>query len=391
MIEAFLYLLTGLLGIISFSIILINIKINRVVNIYLVILFYLLSIKFILDSMLKFEIFNDPNKIYRDLIPFMIGTFPCLYLYSKNTVLNSDQIYKRDLIHLLPSLLFGLTNIFWTHNLFPNFPIRYILHIVFFIYVITYMTMTFFKLQKGVWNRSSTISIVDNQNKLLIKWTAFLFFIGLFASIRLLASLFYDLSAPKSNLGLSFQWVSSVLFIILFIKILVSPEMLFGYNAYYKKMNDQKSKKFILVDLWILKESIKINNIQDEQLRSKVLLNLEENLIAIEDLVLNKKWFRNIDSKHNMMATELNIPKSHINYIFKYHSKVSFVEFRKIIRVYDSIQLIEEDFLKSNTLESLASKAGFSSYNPFFTAFKEVTAITPQAYNKKVQSLKKYN
>lgn len=391
MIEAFLFLLTGLLGIISSSIILINIKINRVVNVYLVIVFYLLSIKFILDSMLKFEIFHDSNIIFHDFMPFLSGIFPCLYLYSKNTVLNSNQIYKLDLIHLIPPLLFGFTNIFWPSNIFPNFPIRYIIHIVFFIYVITYMSMIFFKLKKGVWNRKSTISIVDDQNKLLFKWTLFLFVIGLFASIRLLASLFYDLSTSKSNFGQNFLWVSSILFISLYIKILVSPDILFGYNAYYKKMNDPKLKKFILVDLWILKESIKINNIQDEQLRSKVLLNLEENLIAIEDLVLNKKWFRNIDTKHNMMATELNIPKSHINYIFKYHSKVSFVEFRKIIRVYDSIQLIEEDFLKSNTLESLASKSGFSSYNPFFTAFKEVSAITPQAYNKRVQSLKKYN
>jgi AraC-like DNA-binding protein len=251
--------------------------------------------------------------------------------------------------------------------------------------------MIFFKLKKGVWNRKSTISIVDDQNKLLFKWTLFLFVIGLFASIRLLASLFYDLSTSKSNFGQNFLWVSSILYISLYIKILVSPDILFGYNAYYKKMNDPKLKKFVLVDLWVFKESNKINNIQDEQLRTKVLLNLDESLIAIEDLVLNKKWFRNLDSKHNMMATELKIPKSHINYIFKYHSKVSFVEFRKIIRVYDSIQLIEEDFLKSNTLESLASKAGFSSYNPFFTAFKEVTAITPQAYNKRVQSLKKYN
>jgi AraC-like DNA-binding protein len=46
------------------------------------------------------------------------------------------------------------------------------------------------------------------------------------------------------------------------------------------------------------------------------------------------------------------------------------------------MQLIESDFLKINTLDALAMKVGFSSYNPFFTSFKEVTGSTPQAYSK---------
>ena len=89
------------------------------------------------------------------------------------------------------------------------------------------------------------------------------------------------------------------------------------------------------------------------------------------------------------MSAKLEIPKSHLNFIFKYHSKVSFTEFKKIIRVYDSIELIDAHYLKANTLDSLASKVGFSSYNPFFTSFKEVTGITPQAYNKQIVALRK--
>jgi AraC-like DNA-binding protein len=35
-------------------------------------------------------------------------------------------------------------------------------------------------------------------------------------------------------------------------------------------------------------------------------------------------------------------------------------------------------------LDALAIKVGFSSYNPFFTSFKDVTGSTPQAYNKQI-------
>lgn len=49
-------------------------------------------------------------------------------------------------------------------------------------------------------------------------------------------------------------------------------------------------------------------------------------------------------------------------------------------RIQDALNLIEEDYLKVNTLESLAYKTGFASYNPFFSAFKKVTTVSPQDY-----------
>ncbi len=51
-------------------------------------------------------------------------------------------------------------------------------------------------------------------------------------------------------------------------------------------------------------------------------------------------------------------------------------------RIEDSIHLMEAGYLKTNTLESLAYKTGFSSYNPFFSAFKKVTSFSPQDYIK---------
>ena len=83
------------------------------------------------------------------------------------------------------------------------------------------------------------------------------------------------------------------------------------------------------------------------------------------------------------MANRLKIPKSHLTFVFKYLSRVSFTEFKKIVRIHDALQLIEKGYLQSNTIESLASKVGFSSYSPFYTTFKEVTGISPQIYIKK--------
>jgi methylphosphotriester-DNA--protein-cysteine methyltransferase len=60
-----------------------------------------------------------------------------------------------------------------------------------------------------------------------------------------------------------------------------------------------------------------------------------------------------------------------------------------MIKIHDALQLIETGYLKLNTLEGLAIKVGFASYNPFFTSFKEITGTTPQAYNKEFLSDRK--
>ena len=389
MIISFLYLLTGLLGIISASIILINYKINRVANVYLVIIFYLVASKFLFDGLNKLDVFELSNDIYFNFLPFLSALFPLTYLYFKSTAENTKQINYTELIHLVVPIIFGLSNIFWPSDYFPSFPFRSCIHISFLVFVIYYFAASFLILRKKIWKRNTSMAIVDKQNKLLCKWTTFMFVISTLISIRLLTSMFYDLSVPKSTLGLNFQWVSSLILIVLFVKILISPEILFGYNALYNKINEQKSSQFVLIELWIVTNNFKINNVQDELLRTKIRENLTHHLIGIESLALSKKWFRNPDANQTLLSAKLEIPKSHLNFIFKYHSKVSFTEFKKIIRVYDSIELMDAHYLKANTLDSLASKVGFSSYNPFFTSFKEVTGITPQAYNKQIVALRK--
>lgn len=53
------------------------------------------------------------------------------------------------------------------------------------------------------------------------------------------------------------------------------------------------------------------------------------------------------------------------------------------MRISQAIKLIEEGYLKSNTIESLAMNVGFSSYSPFYTSFKKITGTSPQEYTLK--------
>ena len=132
-------------------------------------------------------------------------------------------------------------------------------------------------------------------------------------------------------------------------------------------------------ELWHIGE-IDILNQQDKKLKEKVDSKISDLIKEIEFLSREKNYFRNQKITITDMANELNIPVSHLVYMFKYHCQYTFTEYKTIIKIEDAKRLIESGFLTVNTLESLAIEVGFSSYNPFFTAFKKLAGKSPNEY-----------
>jgi transcriptional regulator GlxA family with amidase domain len=134
-----------------------------------------------------------------------------------------------------------------------------------------------------------------------------------------------------------------------------------------------------------LNYNLDIVNVQDAILKEKIQNNIEFYIVEIEHLALRSNLFFKEAFSAEDLANKLSIPKSHLLYVFKYHSNVSFSDFKKIIRIERAITLMEQDYLKSNTMESLAIDVGFSSYSPFFKSFKTITGLSPQEYYNKVK------
>lgn len=381
MIVQFFYMIVGLLGLITTSIIITQNKTSWVNNIFLLILFVIFSSRFLLEPLFYINENLRPSFSYS---PFLCVVMPVCYLYFENVINGFKKQKLISLLHLVFPICFGTINLINENNGFLGEFSLIILTIVFAIYYITYIVFIYVLLKENVWNRKSKIIIINLQNKLLRKWTIFLFVILVLHSSRLLATLFYDLINNEYSAGHNYQWIAGVIISIVFIKILISPEILFGYNVLYKKIDEQKKLDLALMNIWILTEKKSIKNLQDKVLKEKIYVDLLKNLKDIEDMALKEKWFRDQKSSMVEIAKKIDIPLSHLKFIFKYHCKISFTEFKNIIKIYDALQLIEDGFLKLNTLDSLAIKVGFSSYNPFFTSFKEITGSTPQAYNKKI-------
>lgn len=378
-----LNIITGLLGLITVTIITIRYKSNRVINVYLIFIFIIQSIKFLINGFVGLNFFWFLTHFDTSYFTFFSIGIPALYLYFKNIVADTRSYNAKELKHFILPLALGFCNIFLDKFYVGVISSTYIFYTIFMLFLVFYTILTFQFLKKNVWSRKTELYNVDQQNNLIIKWTLFLFLFASLIALRLLISLFLCLITNTSNsYGQNYQWISAILLDFIFIKILSSPKILYGYNSIYKYIKTHKDTNFILRDFWIVNPKEIITNTQDIILKEKISRNISTYLQDIETLVLRYEILRNPMVSVNDIAHRLDIPKSHVTFVFKYHSKISFTEFKKTIRIYDAIQLIEDNYLKSNTLESLATKVGFSSYNPFFITFKDVTGTTPQIYNK---------
>ncbi|GGA65527.1 hypothetical protein GCM10008015_02860 [Flavobacterium palustre] len=199
--------------------------------------------------------------------------------------------------------------------------------------------------------------------------------------MRLVITVFFDLWVATYSDGETCLWITAVVACVLFFKILLTDETLFTFAV-----NKEVKKKLDLVfdDFWILSHAVLVDN-ADLKLKcvveEKLLIYLQE----IERMVLKQLYFRTPSVSLSDFSARLNIPKSHLIYIFKYHATVSFVEFKRIIQIYDSVDMIDEGYLQSKTLQSLSKKAGFSAYDPFLISFKEITGVVPQEYEKMIK------
>jgi AraC-like DNA-binding protein len=239
--------------------------------------------------------------------------------------------------------------------------------------IVYYVVINYILLRKRYWSETKEIEFKTEHEKLMKKWT-FVFFIAFLVSA---ITIIYDQLLLKDNLHISENFFTWITWLIVFIMILSSPSILNGYISQISRERDKGSK---IISSWRLKPTYTITNPKDIQLSQKINGELGEYFIRITQFLEGNYLFRKSDFNIQDLALKSKIPISHLSFIFKYHSEISFIDFRKKERIKDAVALIEEGYLKTNTLESLSKTVGFNTYNSFFIGFKEITGKAPQNY-----------
>ena len=378
MITDLLVILTGLLGFIILFIVC-GSKTNRIVNINLALIIFGASLRLLLIGITRIYKISELENFCNQLNTIFILFVPVFYLYFKKLIQNKNSHAYKDLYHFIFPLLVILENKLSLIETIFDIKLNYKFVYIFILYSILYNIITFFQLKKHVWFKKASLEIAIKQNQLIRNWTIYFYCALNLMIIRVFISMFVEIKSNQIVNAQNGLWASSIVWLILFSKILRTPEILYGYSYLVKKSREFNSISNTLSH-WNLVSKIEINNIQDQQLKEKIGAKIEKYIHDIDINLLQDNYFRNPDFALKEFAIVLNIPKSHLKYLFKYHSKVSFSDFKKISRIQDAIQLIDQKFLSTNTLESLSREVGFTSYNPFFTSFKDVVGKSPQDY-----------
>jgi AraC-like DNA-binding protein len=381
MFEKTLCLFTGSLGLILFLLMVFRLKNNRNINSYLIIILLLSSVRFLVYGLLTSLPLLLP---YHKQInySFALCVWPLLYLYFKNLSQAKASFKNIDLLHFAAPI--SIMCIIWFKNNLNSevYSLGLEIGMIFSLSAgVIYAIVSYTFLKKNVWNRKSDILIINQQNKVIKQWTQFLFalIIVLFFKYLLNLAMNNDLLWFKNQN--QYIWVGAFIWIIIYLKMLYSPEIIYGYQEFQNKISEYKKNAIVFDHVW-LSTSKEVLNIQDAALKDKIKGNIQHYIIEIERFAINSDLFLFENFKIDDLANKLRVPKSHVLYLFKYHSTISFVDFKKIIRIQKAIVLIEEGFLKTNTIEALAAQTGFSSYSTFFKSFKSIAGSSPQEFIK---------
>ena len=367
-----LFILNGTLGFICVFLVVLNSKKNRTVNIYLALIFFAVSTRLIFKGFVELtnntELFSI---LFHNDVSMIALPFP--YLYFRNLVYRKSIFKTSYLFHFVLPILISIEINYHLLEEVLQEDLSFIMKLLIISIILYYMIVISILLRKSFWRKTTVIEFKTEHEKLMKKWT-FLFYITfLVTAIKIIC----DQLFLKDNLHISENFFTWTAWLIVFVVILSSPSILNGYISQISWAKDKENKT---ISNWRLKPTYTITNPKDIQLSQKINGELGEYFIRITQFIEGNHLFRNSDFSIQDLALKSKIPISHLSFIFKYHSEISFTDFRKKERIKDAISLIDEGYLKTNTLESLSKTVGFNTYNSFFMGFKEITGKAPQNY-----------
>jgi AraC-like DNA-binding protein len=371
---------SGLLGFLTIFLILLRYKSNRITNIFLVIIFLIISTRMLLIGLFELENHQLIQTLLAKYNNLLIVVVPCAYLYFDNLIKDCKRIDRRIYIHFIIPILFNVVDYLLDQYYFEILNENYYYYTFFALFTFTYFVFIFKLLYQKVWNRKAEIGVVVQQNQLVKNWSFYFFSIIVIVGFRLIITLFLEINNQSFNFGNSYLWVSAIFWLILYFKILISPEILYGYSFLNAKINEHKKLDNYTMAFWMNDSKIKITNIQDGELFEKIKEDINSYMVKVDQFSFHTVAYRNSKFSLTDLSNKLNIPKSHLTFLFKYYSKISFSEYKKIIRIQDGLNLINSGYLIHSTYDSLAKEIGFKSYNTFFVSFKDISGVSPQDF-----------
>jgi len=377
-----LYLTTSITGFICLINIFANanLKHSKAINKFLIIIFTFESFRFLAYGVTPFIENYSQYKIKVSLDFLNAFIIPCFYLYFEDLI-DAKKFKINRLFHLLwvpLSLILIFVGLKFTNILKNPADLPKVLFSAALIFYSVYALLGYRLLNNHVWKRNSDLKTVDRQNKIIRNWTIFIYssFIALLLKGLLAFSMNHFAYNGESESML--LWLGALIWMSLFVKLMITPEILYGFNIFDKIIEKSDIQNLSLSEIWSADKPITpIENERDKKLQEKIAPQLNNYLHRIENKLLFSDALNNPDFGYEELSAETGIPSSHLNFIFRFHSRESFNDCKKLLRIREAVRMLEDENLQYLTFEAIAQKVGFTSYTTFFTSFKTIMGITP--------------
>ncbi|WP_298512845.1 AraC family transcriptional regulator [uncultured Kordia sp.] len=327
---------------------------------------------------------KDP---YRDIlffIPFqqLFLLPPLLYFYIKSSLNPSFTFQRKDWLHFVPTILYGIYSlIIWITDTivldeYYFYAIERDKDLALWYQIAGFIMMVFYlfaSLKLYAQYKKKTYETVSFADSILYVWMER--FLIAFLGLLLIRILFFILNPEWANFGNKYWYYLA--FSILFYYIALS-----GYIhsikinlPYLPKLISTESVDF-LAEAEAQNEPVKTSE--------KVAIQITEEDKALqkqlEHFMVSEKLFTNPNLTLFDVASKLNTHPKKVSNIINKGFKMNFNDFVNAYRTEEVIKKVTSNENTSKTLLGIALDSGFNSKSTFNRAFKKQTQQTPKEY-----------
>lgn len=322
------------------------------------------------------ELFTRFQLLSISLISLLMLHGPFLYLYIKTLVSDESGLKKKDLLHLVPFILFNLYILI--SSFIPDISQRLNIDLVspgsgipvlfsFFLILTAFSGTLYFsltirlfkKLDINIFNNFSNPANIDLYwiRKLVlvfgIIWTALI-------SITIIHHIFDMFSMVFCTDGL---FLSLSAFVILI-----------GYFGLKQKVIFSAEQQLIEAEAERILTKYSGSRLTDSEAK--------QHAEKLRDHMKSSKSYLNPDLSLSQLAAELNISSHYLSQVINEQFNLNFFDFVNKYRVEAFKEKVKDPEFRNYSLLGIAFECGFNSKSAFNRIFKQATGLTPSQYKK---------
>lgn len=356
--------LVGFLCLFVMVLMLFNSRPNRKTNIYLIIILFLVGLQRFLNGIELLElteVIYSPLKIRLSAAFFIV---PIYYLFFNRLIRGTSNL-KKELLHFILPILFVSVDV-----LIVNYQLDYYFYLTFSsVYFGLILNLVF-----GLINNKKRSMFEKGSYETIRTWTILMclitFLLLLFSNYFL-----FNLVEARTNLN-NFYRFSSLLWLIALIYIFKNPVLIFGEHTLLKNIQLNEPQEFLI---WSRKPLKSIEQ-KDAVLSNNISAKIDTIILSIQKLQKSSHALSKITFTASNLAKELKIPRSHVEFVFKYYCHYSINDFSNLIKINYAVSLLNDGYLEKYTIASLGDKCLFNSRFTFSKNFKKFMGISVSDY-----------